>query len=184
MFNRILRSNSGVGLVEVLVAAAIVGGGVLLVMHLAGENKKGVTKFAIEKDIAVTSGEIFSILIDPPSCNANFYGLTTGTGTLPGIYKCGSGNCRLTGSKSLAFPVSTSWNETMNKVGFNARIGSIAYSVNRMNGISFSTLFLDITYAKNLQPQRNYAERFAVQVVVDNDLIIGCPKAWNSTIPY
>lgn len=188
IFHQIFENENGVGLIEVMLAAAIVGGGAMLTMHLANQNKNTILEADVDKDIALVSNEIFSLLVDPPSCNANFVGKPTGTNINQNqISKCIIGNCRTTGFPSgivSAFLVSTSNNKNINKVSNYANINEIRYSVNRMNGITFSTLFLDVKFKKSLPTTRERRERFGVQVVVDNNIIIGCPKAWNSILPY
>jgi Tfp pilus assembly protein PilV len=186
LFHKVWKNHLGMSLVEVLLAASIVGGGALLVMNLAGENRKVTTQSEADKEISQASGEIFSLLMDPANCNANFFGLTTGTGSITAISKCVGGNCRSPGSgvKTTVFPVSASWMSSQNMIGNNVRISSITYRVNRMIGIRHSTLFLDVVFNKNTKPSTTMTKRYGALVVVDGTAILGCPKSWNSTIPY
>lgn len=206
------KNQKGFTLTEIMVAVAIMGGFSLGIMQMTGGLSKLTSKSNIDSDLAQANAQIMTYFTTPNHCNANFSGLPVGSISPIAIYSCAASSClganNNTPPAKIMIPIVTGWT-SVNDAKWTQSITGISTKI-RIVGLSFtvspvtvtagtypyalSTLRYSVTYQTRLDATAlNYrviVKDFFVSVVVNGPIgaqankIVGCPKAWNSTVPY
>ena len=85
-----IRNNKGFTLVEVMIAAAAMGGLAVVLVQMAKTQSQQSAKSKISLDLAQMKSEIQTYFSNPAHCNANFYRKSQGALTITQIKKCSS----------------------------------------------------------------------------------------------
>ena len=160
-------------------------------------------KSQADKDVDKIIASVQNLLLTPDSCNANFFGQSSISGTLSTIKKCISGCTGSAGSNAIALNVSNSnWNTFQGEAPSRARITSASYTVGAQTNLP-APLTLTLSIQKNLgnlnattftQAPKTY--QITAYVVIGtytlgppaaynaSPTIIGCARNSSSTLKY
>ncbi len=187
LVRKLPTDQQGMGLIDILIGVAILGGAIVGLMQLTGSNQKMATKSSITNAYSLAVNNISALMVNSSHCNANFRGLAAGTNVnLPAgaIRRCTSGTCNGSGTSAVLYPVvTTSWKLAQTQMGNNIRLASARYTVAAVTGRALGSLTLDV----NIQTfdgatTKNNNLKFGVPVVMNGGSVLGCPKAWNTTV--
>jgi prepilin-type N-terminal cleavage/methylation domain-containing protein len=207
---RQLLKQRGFTLVEAMVTAAILGGLALVLSQLSKQQSEQTVASAISNDTSMLKTQIQSYLMAPSHCNANFYGVTATASTSPyqptnGINTCGSTTDSCRGSSAVVqgtikkftddATVNTNWATAPGSK--RVRVSGVDLWADRLVIPSGSTAIVSTGYmkvtlqAKLMKATPTYPTGvkvdsllFKTPVVWDGTKVSGCPKSWNSTVPY
>lgn len=190
-------NEKGFTLVEVIVAVGLLGTLSVGIMEITNQQARLAVKSTVDGDFAQLNTQILSYLTNPAHCNANFYPLPANTAdglphSMSTIKICtGSGifNCRIIGTATTKFNVqNSSWLQSITGISDRIRIESAAYVVNPIQLGATGLGSLELTLTFGLKPMKTpsvvITKKFYTSVVVNGASIMGCPRAWNSTIVY
>lgn len=192
---KMLRTNKGFTLVEVMIAAAILGVISLALMGLMKMQTGSQIDAKNVSDLSAMKNEIQSVLTTPQHCNANFYGKASGTDVpVTYIYKCNvsnAGACRTASNSSVWLTAnSTSW-PTTNPT--RIRINNIKMTVNAISTTTAALTTASLTVQYDIKTSgkvgtspiiKSETTTYSVPVIYNGTTVTGCPKSWNSTVPY
>jgi prepilin-type N-terminal cleavage/methylation domain-containing protein len=190
--NCLKKNQKGFTLVEVLIAAGILGGVALVMLQLTKDQSTQSAKNKFNVDLAQFKTEVQTILQSPAHCQANFYNKTSGTSNPTSIYSCNTttaGACR-PGVPVSKFPVyTTDWNPTSTKISDRIRISGISMTISPAvtgTALSSATVVVSLQTRPNLSQtvSTNESVSISVPVVMTASTVIGCPKSFNSTLTY
>ena len=193
-----LNTNKGFTLTETMIALGIVGGMSLVIMTLIKDQAQMSARSDAHLSYAQAQSDILSYFISPANCNANFFNKTAGILITPGsIYRCNktttTDDCRAVGGSAVtAVPVVTSsWSANVTKISERVRLSSFNYTINTASGTLPSLAKVSITANFDLknglnQTFRTVTKTYSTLVVVSptTNKVLGCPRAWNSTVLY
>lgn len=187
------RGNKGFTLVEVMIAALMLGGIAVGVMFLAKQQTDTSLKSQSESDINQFKSEMLSLLSSPNHCNANFANLTTTSPAPTGIKTCnvaGTSNCKDGTGTADKIPVyTTDWDKTKTKISMRTRLSSLSRSfvVSQPKApavvmLTTGTLTARLEYRDSSKGTLKTKDvTITVPVITDGTKVTGCPKSWNST---
>lgn len=185
----------------------------MVVMERERQMKINSARDAADKDIALATSQIASVLASPADCNSNFAGMS-GTGSLSEFRKCKTGSCRpiVLANTSLLFTaipkspandVDAKWTAAATGISAKARINSINYFISdaqtagtppnaaqvqlTVNFEKISTQSTDYTIPAapvTIRKTRNIQKVFKFPVAVSAGTITGCTRSPHSTYPY
>ena len=193
-----------------MVTAAILGGLALVLSQLSKQQGEQNVTSAISNDTSMIKTQIQSYLMAPSHCNANFYGVTAIASTSPyqpaeGINTCGSNTDSCRGSAAVMkgtvkkftddTTVSTNWATAPGAK--RVRVSGVDLWADKLVIPSGSTAIVSTGYmkvtlqSKLMKPTGAYPTGvkvdtllFKTPVVWNGTQVTGCPKSWNSTVPY
>ncbi len=210
MFLKSLKNNKGFTLVEIMVAAGILGGLAIVMFQISKDQAGTMLKSKVNTDVGQFKSEVIQLFGVPTNCNANVATLNVGTNTpITAINVCAiraSAGCMAAtaGSRAVRFPVYTPatgtevWPQTSTRISDRVRVKSISAVLTGATGVALSTAKFTITLeTKPALPRTTNAGTSAqvvvlkdeivevnVPVVMSGSTVLGCPKSWNSTVPY
>jgi prepilin-type N-terminal cleavage/methylation domain-containing protein len=205
-----LLKQRGFTLVEAMVTAAILGGLALVLSQLSKQQGEQTVASGISNDTSMIKTQIQSYLMAPSHCNANFYGVSAINSTSPyqpaaGINTCGSttDSCRgsaavVTGTiKKFTDDATVSANWATAPGNKRVRVSGVDLWVDKLvipagSSAIVSTGYMKVTLQSKLfkptgaNPTGVKVDSllFKTPVVWNGTMITGCPKSWNSTVPY
>ena len=188
LVRKLPTDQQGMGLIDILIGVAILGGAIVGLMQLTGSNQKMATKSSITNAYSLAVNNISALMVNSSHCNANFRGRAAGTNVslLPAnaILRCTSGTCNGSGTSAVLYPVvTTSWKLAQTQMGNNIRLASARYTVAAVTGRALGSLTLEV----NIQTfdgatTKDNILKFGVPVVMNGGTVLACPKAWNTTV--
>ena len=188
---KFLKTNKGFTLVEVMIASAVMGGLGLVMMEITKQQSTQGVEYQITADVAQMKADVQSILSNPANCNANFFQKVGGTSTPVAIYKCSSfasGGCSGSGAPVAYINVNNaSWTNT-GSMSSRVRLSALSMYVQGMqasgaNRLTFATLTATFQ-KKTMKTTKSENFTFSIPVIYDGTKVVGCPKSWNSTVPF
>jgi prepilin-type N-terminal cleavage/methylation domain-containing protein len=175
----------GFSLVEVMVGVAMLGGLSIAVVQMTKQQSKLSTKSEIDGDVSEVSARILNALNSAKTCSDNFKGKPVGSNMPLGTF------LRVIGKDLKVNVEADPWTyNDVDNISKRLRIaGPLQYTVQDVlpPNTSLATLILsvrlqstDINKVRMIVPKT-----FSATVLVNGSgIIIGCPKSWNSTVPY
>lgn len=180
----------GFTLPEVLIASAMLGGIALVMTQLMKDQATQTVKTKLTSDLAQFRTEVQTLLQNPSHCQANFFN-KTGTSAPTSITLCNTttaGACRTTGSPTSRFPVHTAdWVPANTRISDRLRVSALSLTVPTVTGVAIGNA--DLTVTVQSKPNLNTVVKsetvfVSVPVIMNGATVIGCPRSFNSTIPY
>ncbi|MBC7712360.1 MAG: prepilin-type N-terminal cleavage/methylation domain-containing protein [Rhizobacter sp.] len=201
--NQLFKSNKGFTLVEILIAVGLMSGIALVMMQITKDQANQMVKNQVFGDIASFKTEVSSIFTNPAHCNANFIGLTAGT-SHPAILKsCDTtipnNTCFLIANTRInRFPVVTAaWGQSTTKIADKIRMKDVKFVISpttaSVTALSSVAVEIDLeskpalpVYVGGVPTYQIKQDviTFTVPVVMNGSNVLGCPKTWNSTVPF
>jgi prepilin-type N-terminal cleavage/methylation domain-containing protein len=207
---RQLLKQRGFTLVEAMVTAAILGGLALVLSQLTKQQGEQTVASNISNDTSMIKTQIQSYLMAPSHCNANFYGVSATSSTSPyqpaeGINTCGSTTDSCRGSAAVLKGTIKKFTDDATAVANWAtapgskrvRVSGVDLWADKLVIPSGSTAIVSTGYMKVTLQSKLYKPTgatptgvkvdtllFKSPVVWDGTKVSGCPKSWNSTVPY
>jgi prepilin-type N-terminal cleavage/methylation domain-containing protein len=208
--NRHLLKQRGFTLVEAMVTAAILGGLALVLVQLSKQQTEQTVASNISNDMSMMKTQIQSYLLAPSHCNANFYGVTQTSSAAPyqpaeGINTCGSTTDSCRGSAAVQKGTIKKYTDDATQTNNWAttpgskrvRVSGVDLWVDRLvipsgSTAIVSTGYMKVTFQSKLyKPNSTWSNGVKVDsalyktpVIWNGSQVTGCPKSWNSTVPY